>query len=92
MTSADLNKQIRFVETDIIFVLKLILAFVLIVVGIVGLLFPIIPDWPLIIVGIVLLDAHGNARRKMINWFPAKYQEKVHKILFFKFTRKKVKE
>jgi len=84
MTTTDLNKQIRFVEADIVFVLKLALAFVLIVVGTVGILFPIFPDWPLIIVGIILLDAHGNARRKMISWLPAKYQAKATRILFWR--------
>jgi len=83
MTTADLNRRIRFVEADIVFVFKLILAFVLIVIGIIGILFPIIPDWPLIIIGIILLDAHGNARKKMISWFPMKYQKKATNILFW---------
>lgn len=83
MTTADLNRKIRFVEADIIFVFKLILAFILIVFGVVGILFPIIPDWPLIIIGIILLDAHGNARRKMVSWLPVKYQKKTMKILFW---------
>ena len=91
VVASDLNKQIRFVEADIVFVLKLFLAFILIVVGIVGIIFPIVPDWPLIIVGIVLLDTRGKARNKMISWLPERYREKAHKILFFKFARKKVK-
>jgi uncharacterized membrane protein YbaN (DUF454 family) len=83
MNTTDLNRKIRFIEADIVFVMKLFLAFILIVIGIIGVLLPIIPDWPLIIIGIILMDAHGNARRKMISWIPAKYQKKATNILFW---------
>ena len=89
--SESLDQRIKFVEKDIIYVLRLILAFILIIIGITGLIFPIIPDWQLIIVGIIILDTRGVTRRKIISYLPRRYQEKAHRILFFKFSRKKVK-
>jgi len=84
----DLNKQIRFVEADVAFILKLILAFLLIVVGTIDIFIPLAPDWPLILVGIILLDASGNVRRKILSWFPKGYQPKLARIMFWHKKRK----
>ena len=63
---------------------RLLIAFLLIIVGLIGLLFPIVPDWPLILVGIVIFDVRGGIRRRLIKILPKGWRERTHKILFSK--------
>jgi len=82
------NEQIRFVEKDIIYVLRLTLAFILIIIGFIGLLFPLIPDWQLLFVGIIILDVKGVMRHRIVEWFPDKYKKKIHKLLLLDKKKK----
>jgi len=86
-TEVDLEKKIRFIENDVAYVLKLIAAFILIVVGIVGLIFPIVPDWILILFGLILLDVKGKIRRKIVSWLPEGWRKKAQKFLRVKLKK-----
>lgn len=79
---AGLDKEVRLVGDDILFVFRLVVAFVLIVVGLIGLFLPIIPDWILIVFGIILLDTRGKMRRKLLSKVPKKYAKTVENFLF----------
>jgi len=78
-----LDEEIHLVGADIIFVLRLLASFVFIVVGFIGIILPVIPDWPLFVIGIVLLDTHGKIREKILTKTPKKYKKLVRKVLFF---------
>jgi hypothetical protein len=86
---SEFSQKLKFVEKDILFVLRLVAGYILIVVGFIGLLFPIVPDWILILVGIGLFDTQGNLRRKILKMLPQKYQSKVEKIILYDIYRQK---
>lgn len=90
MTQQELSQRIHLVERDVLFVLRLIGGFLLIVLGLVGLLFPIMPDWILIVIGILLFDVHGKITGKIftaVKWvfnklpFSQKFRDKVSHFL-----------
>lgn len=78
-----LDEEIHLVGADIVFVLRLLAAFIFIVIGFIGIILPVVPDWPLFVVGIVLLDTNGKIREKILTKTPQKYKKIVKKILFF---------
>jgi len=79
----DLDERVHLVERDFIFILRLIGGYLLIIVGVFGLFVPIMPDLILIIFGIILLDAHGGMRRRILHWFPERWRARVKRILFW---------
>lgn len=79
----EIDEEVQVVGEDIIFIFRLLVAFVFIVIGFIGIILPVIPDWPLLLVGIVLLDTHGRAREKILEKCPQKYKKTLRKILFF---------
>lgn len=89
---SELQQQIRFVEKDILFVLRLIAGYLLIIIGFIGLIFPIFPDWILILVGIGLFDTEGNLRHKMLKALPKKYRVKVDRIVLYDIYRHENKQ
>lgn len=89
---SELQQRLRFIEKDVFFVLRLIAGYILIVVGFIGLLFPIVPDWILILIGIGLFDTQGNLRRKMLKTLPEKYRVKVDKIVLYDIYRQENKQ
>ncbi len=80
---SELEQKARFIGKDILFVLRLFAGFVLIIIGTVGLIFPVMPDWILILVGIGFFDTEGKLRKKILKVVPNKYQKSVAKILFY---------
>ncbi len=89
---SELQQQIRFVEKDVLFVLRLIAGYLLIIIGFIGLIFPIFPDWILILVGIGLFDTEGNLRRKILKALPKKYRAKVDRIVLYDIYRHENKQ
>jgi len=87
----EIDEEIHLVGEDILYIIRLLVAFVFIIVGLIGIILPIIPDWPLLLVGIVLLDTHGVFRRKIIKKTPQKYKKLLKKILFFVKIKEKKK-
>jgi len=87
----EIDEEIHLVGEDILYIIRLLVAFVFIIVGLIGIILPIIPDWPLLLVGIVLLDTHGVLRRKIIKKTPQKYKKLLKKILFFVKIKEKKK-
>lgn len=79
----EIDDHIHLVYEDILYILRLLTAFIFIVMGAIGIILPIIPDWPLFLIGIVLLDTHGIFRKKILNKTPEKYKKIMKKILFF---------
>lgn len=65
-----------FLIKDILFIVRLLVGFILIVVGLVGLIFPIFPDWILIVVGLLFFDINGHIARAMVKFLPKKFQKK----------------
>ncbi|OQA53109.1 MAG: hypothetical protein BWY43_00182 [candidate division WS2 bacterium ADurb.Bin280] len=82
-----IDKDIHLVAEDIIYVFRLLVAFIFIVVGFIGIIFPVIPDWPLLVVGVVIMDTSGKLRMKILERIPGKYRKTVRKILFI-FNKK----
>lgn len=78
----EVDEDIHLVGEDIVYILRLLVAFVFIVVGFIGILLPVIPDWPLLLVGVVMLDTHGRFRQKIIDRTPPKYRKLLKKIFF----------
>lgn len=76
------GKKIRFVEQDAIYILRLLLGFLLFVIGIIGLIFPVVPGWALIFVGLFLFDTDSKIRRKIISLIPEKYRQIARKAMF----------
>lgn len=87
----EIDEEIHLVGEDILYIIRLLVAFVFIIVGLIGIIFPIIPDWPLLLVGIVLLDTHGVFRRKIIRKTPKRYKKLLKKVLFFIKMKEKKK-
>ncbi len=71
-----LKNEIRLIPRDILFVLRLLIGFVLIIIGLVGLVFPIMPDWILIIVGLLFFDANGKIAKFIISFLPKNLRKK----------------
>jgi len=84
----ELNQKVRFIEKDIVFVLRLIAGYLLVIIGLIGLIFPIMPDWILILIGIGLFDTEGVLRKKIIKMIPQKYRLKAEKIILYDILRK----
>lgn len=78
----EIDEDIHLVGEDIVYILRLLVAFVFIVVGFIGILLPVIPDWPLLLVGVVMLDTHGRFRQKILDRMPPKYRKLLKKIFF----------
>ncbi len=79
----DLDERVHLVERDFIFVLRLIGGYLLIIVGVFGLFIPVMPDLLLVVFGIILLDAHGGMRRRILHWFPERWRKYARRILFW---------
>lgn len=79
---SEIDENIHLVVEDVLYIFRLLVAFIFIIVGFIGILLPVIPDWPLLLVGVVLLDAHGSFRRKILRKTPPKYRKYLRKILF----------
>ena len=54
-------------------------AWLLIVLGISGIILPILPGWPFFFLGIFILADDDSTREKIISWFPKKSQPIVKK-------------
>jgi len=54
--------------------LRLAAGLVLTVLGLLGLLLPILPGWPLLIPGLLLLGAHFNWARRLLRYLGVRRQ------------------
>jgi len=70
----DLNKPIKLDSGGIKFILRMTLAWFLIVLGVAGIVLPILPGWPFFLTGLALLDVNGTIRKRVWSWFPPKAQ------------------
>lgn len=70
----DLNKPIKFNAAGIRFILRIILSWLLIVLGIAGIILPVLPGWPFLIAGVAILDVDGTIRKRVWSWVPVKWQ------------------
>jgi uncharacterized membrane protein YbaN (DUF454 family) len=82
-----MSREIKLVSRDLLFVLRLIIGFVLVVVGLIGLIFPIMPDWILIVVGLLFFDVNGKVVGFIIKVLPQRYRREA-KSLLLKFEGK----
>lgn len=71
----DLNRPIKLNSSGIKFILRIILAWFLIVLGIAGIILPILPGWFFFLTGLALLDVNGTIRRRVWSWVPLKAQK-----------------
>jgi hypothetical protein len=51
-----------------------ILAWFLIVLGILGIILPVLPGWPFFFIGLFILAGDDMTREKIVGWFPKKAQ------------------
>jgi len=79
---AEIDKDLHFVAGDIIYIFRLLVAFIFIVVGFIGIILPVIPDWPLLIIGVIIMDTNGKIREKILARVPQKYKKSAQKVLF----------
>lgn len=82
MSQSPLDEELKFDKDDIIFVVKLLGGFILIILGLVGLAIPYVPDVIFIIIGIFLMDVTGSIRNYLVGLFPKKWQKKLNSVLF----------
>ena len=82
MAKSSLDDELKFDKDSVVFVLKLLGGFVLILLGLVGLGIPYIPDVIFVIVGIFLMDANGTIRNYLVDITPQKWHKKLESILF----------
>jgi uncharacterized membrane protein YbaN (DUF454 family) len=75
-----LNKEVKLVSKDLLFIVRLAIGFLLIVVGLIGLIFPIMPDWILILVGLLFFDVNGRISTFLIKFLPNRYRSKARSI------------
>jgi uncharacterized membrane protein YbaN (DUF454 family) len=73
----DLNIPIVLNKSGIRFIARMILAYFLVILGICGIILPILPGWPFLIAGVALLDVNGTIRKRVWSWVPAKAQKMV---------------
>jgi len=73
----DVEKEIKFLGRDVLYVVRLLIGFVLVIVGLVGLVFPIVPDWILIAIGILFFDVNGRISGFLVNLLPKSIKLKV---------------
>jgi uncharacterized membrane protein YbaN (DUF454 family) len=47
----------------------------LILIGIVGLIMPVMPGWVFIIPGLMILAEHSKSARRLLDWLKAKFED-----------------
>ena len=77
----DVEKEIKFLGRDLLYVVRLLIGFILIIIGLVGLVFPIVPDWILIAIGILFFDTNGKISGLLINLLPKSIKLKVRSVV-----------
>lgn len=78
----EVDQDLHFVAEDILYIFRLLVAFIFIIIGFIGIILPIVPDWPLLLVGIIMLDTHGKFRHMILKKTPERYRKNLEKILF----------
>ena len=71
----DVQKETRLLIRDILFIARVFFGFLFVVVGVIDLFIPLLPDILFIAFGIILLDARGRIFNKLVKLFPKKYQK-----------------
>ena len=57
----------------------ILLAWFFIVLGILGIILPILPGWPFFFIGLFILAGSDSTRDKIVGWFPRRTQPTVRK-------------
>jgi uncharacterized membrane protein YbaN (DUF454 family) len=60
-------------------ILRILSGFGLVILGIIGLILPIMPGWIFLIPGLVILAEYFHPLRRLLNWAKAKYEEQRRK-------------
>lgn len=54
-------------------VLRILAGIVLVIIGVIGLLIPVMPQWPFIIPGLMLLSPHFPPAKRLLDWIQRKF-------------------
>lgn len=83
----NVEEEIKFLGRDVLYVVRLLIGFVLVVVGLIGLVFPVAPDWILIAIGILFFDVNGKISGFLVGLLPKSIKLKVKSVVL-KMRRK----
>lgn len=76
-----LNSPLKLDRAGLIFIGRLIVGYFFLVLGVLGLILPIMPGWIFIFMALPFLDVEGKVAHRIVRFVPGKYKAKIHNIL-----------